>query len=212
MHKNRKKTLITVQHYSIILLLCLIAASSSAKASVNVPANDEPRERSIALTPASRFNPPLALADLRSRAVRPARLMADKQVIREFDRAWRLAHDGLGNQEGVVLIFRSDSGRYTAESPGFSNGYKRATFPWNPAALAIIHTHPNSCDPRPSEQDRRVADKYGVPIFTLTISGMYMYDPLTRKTHKVLNGLDWLDPTNLSRWANQIPSQFEFEK
>jgi proteasome lid subunit RPN8/RPN11 len=212
MHKNRKETLITLRRYLIILLLCLIAVSSSAKASVNVPANDDHRQRSIVLAPASRFNPSFALADLRSRSIRPASMIADKQVIREFNRAWQLAHDGLGNQEGVVLIFRSESGRYSAESPGFSNGYKRATFPWNPAALAIIHTHPNSCDPRPSEQDRRVADKYGVPIFTLTISGMYMYDPLTHKTHKVLNGLDWLDPTNLSRWANRLSSHLELEK
>jgi hypothetical protein len=125
-------------------------------------------------------------------------------VTKEFDKAWRLAYDGLGYQEAVVLIFRTECGSYTGESPGFSNGYKKATFQWNPAALAIIHTHPNRCDPRPSEQDRRVADKYAVPIFTLTSSGMYMYDPAMKTTSKVLNGLAWLDPINQSHWAREM--------
>jgi hypothetical protein len=97
-----------------------------------------------------------------------------------------------------------EGGSYTGRSLGFTNEYGKFTFKWNPAAAAIIHTHPNRDDPKPSEHDRRVADNYGVPIFTITISGMYMYSPATRQTSKVLDGLDWLDPVNLSRWAQEI--------
>jgi hypothetical protein len=74
-----------------------------------------------------------------------------------------------------------------------TNEYKKCTFKWNAAAIAIVHTHPNGSDPKPAEQDRQVADKYDVPNFTLTLSGMYVYDPATKKTSKVLNGLDWLN-------------------
>jgi hypothetical protein len=57
---------------------------------------------------------------------------------------------------------------------------------------------------REIRQVAAVADRYGVPIFTITISGMYMYNPATKQTSKVLEGLDWLDPINLSRWAQEI--------
>ncbi len=121
----------------------------------------------------------------------------NKGVIKEFDRAWRVSGDGTNGREGVVLVFRMEDGSYTGRSQGFTNEFKKITFKWSHAALAIVHTHPNSCDPRPSPQDERVAEKYDVPIFTITLSGMYVYNPDTRMTSKVVNGLDWLE---LSKW------------
>lgn len=121
----------------------------------------------------------------------------DKEVIKEFEKAWQVSGYGTNGREGVVLIFRMEEGSYRGISQGFSNEYQKFTFNWRPNALAIVHTHPNSCDPRPSPKDERVAEKYDVPIFTITISGMYVYDPTTRLTSKVVNGLDWLE---LSKW------------
>src|SRR5262245_24392153 len=89
------------------------------------------------------------------------------------------------------------NGRYTAKPQGYTNQYKCCTFKWNPSAIAIVHTHPNCCDPRPGEGDKLVADKYGVPNFTITSTGMYEYDPATRRTNKVLDGLDWMNPATL---------------
>src|SRR5262249_29497041 len=93
---------------------------------------------------------------------------------------------------------------YKGKLQGFTNEYYQATFKWAPGASAIIHTHPNNADPRPTDHDKQVADKYGVPNFTITNSGMYVYDPATKQTSKVLNGFDWLNPVNLSRWTQQI--------
>lgn len=118
-------------------------------------------------------------------------------LIKEFDQAWRQSLDGTNGRESVILIFRMTDGSYTGRAQGFTNEYDKFTFRWNPAALAIVHTHPNHSDPRPGAIDKRVADRYGVPNFTITSSGMYVYAPATQKTSKVLNGLDWL---NLSRW------------
>jgi len=123
----------------------------------------------------------------------------DEGLTKEFVKAWNLSDDGTSGREGVVLIFRMGDGSYSAKSQGFTNQYRRFTFRWNPAALAIVHTHPDSCDPKPSEQDRRISDQYGVPNFTISIHGMYVYDPATRKTSKVLNGLDWLEPSKLAQ-------------
>ena len=102
-------------------------------------------------------------------------------------------------------------------SQGISNEYHMFTFKWSFNAVAIVHTHPNGTDPRPGEQDKRVADKYCVPNFTLTRTGMYVYDPATKRTSKVFNGLDWLKlptyPDELKGWLGSerrtlLPSGF----
>jgi hypothetical protein len=125
----------------------------------------------------------------------------DNEIIRQFERAWRISGGGSTGLEGVVLIFHLESGSYRGHSLRATCEYKRFTFEWDPAAIAIVHTHPNSCDPKPSERDQRVAEKLVVPIFTITKSGMYVYDPETKITRKVLNGLDWL---KLSKWTEDV--------
>jgi len=95
-------------------------------------------------------------------------------------------------------------GSYVGKTLGYTNEIRKFTFKWNPAAMAIVHTHPNGSDPKPADQDKRIANKYGVLNFTISIRGMYVYDPVTKKTSKVLNGLDWLDqstlPDGLKKW------------
>jgi len=132
------------------------------------------------------------------------RTYIDRGLIGEFNEAWQLSVDGTNGRESVVLIFRMWDGSYQGKSQGPCNEYKKSTFKWNPAAIAIVHTHPNNCDPRPSANDQRVAEEHHVLMFTITISGMYEYDPATRKTSKVLNGLAWLDlasyPEGPKKW------------
>lgn len=125
----------------------------------------------------------------------------DAGMVEEFKRAWSRAGAGTVTSESVVLILRMANGGYSARSMGFSNEYKAFTFPWHPATVAIVHTHPNKSIARPEGQDLSVADKYGVPIFTITNRGMYVYDPATKKTSKVKEGLDWLDA---SKWSEKL--------
>ena len=154
-------------------------------------------------------NPDVAGYDIATIRVWSGRLRAgfgllrkiDKAVIREFDQAWRISGDGRYGQESVVLIFRMLDDSYRGNSLGSTGEYQKFTFNWNPAAVAIVHTHANNTDSRPSGQDERVAKKYDVPIFTITIRGMYVYDPATRTTRKVLDGLDWLNP---SKWTQDV--------
>ncbi|MEK6300714.1 MAG: hypothetical protein AABO41_08340 [Acidobacteriota bacterium] len=128
----------------------------------------------------------------------------DRPMIEEFGQAWQRAGAGTVTTESVVLILRMARGGYSARSMGISNEYKSFTFPWHPATVAIVHTHPNDSSPRPQKQDIKVADKYRVPIFTLTNRGMFVYDPATRTTSKVKDGLDWLDP---SKWRPNSPEK-----
>jgi len=119
----------------------------------------------------------------------------DREVSKQFERAWRDTGNGTNGREIVILIFHMSDGSYIAKAQGYTNQYRCCTFRWNPAAIAIVHTHPNCCDPRPGERDKLVADRYGVPNFTITNTGMYGYDPATGRTNKVLNGLDWMNPS-----------------
>lgn len=125
----------------------------------------------------------------------------DKRIVKAFEKAWQRSGDGTSSLEGVVLILRMADGSFSGRDMGATNEYKRFTFPWHPAAIAIVHTHPNASDPKPCDQDIVAAEKRGVPVFTITSRGMYVYDPGTRKISKVMNDLDWLDQ---SSWSNAV--------
>jgi len=204
---TRKNLLIATQLCAIVILTSFGAASARAQTQAPAPATDDRSETTSAPPFVSRFrlfaSPDIFLI--------PANITStniDKGVEKAFDKAWRASGDGMNGREGVVLIFRMTDGSYTGRSQGFTNEYKKLTFKWRPNAVAIVHTHPNSSDPKPADQDKRVADKYGVPNFTITISGMYVYDPATKKTSKVMNGLDWLNlstyPDELKRWLGAL--------
>lgn len=125
----------------------------------------------------------------------------DAEMVEEFRKAWVNAHAGASAIEGLVLIFRLEDGSYQARLQHKTNQYKKVTFSWTSDVAAIVHTHPKSSDPRPSSADREIADRCGVPIFTITLHGMYVYDPVTKKISRVMKRLDWLDPSN---WGPEV--------
>ena len=117
----------------------------------------------------------------------------DEKVVGELRRAWLLAHAGTAPVEEVVVVARTPDGRFEAVLQPHSNLYGRGRFLLPPGAAAIFHTHPDSVLPQPSRDDRRLADRTGVPIFTLSSSGLYLYDPATRRISKLMDRLDWLE-------------------
>lgn len=117
----------------------------------------------------------------------------DKPIIDSFREAWQRAANGTSPRESVVLILKMADGGYSARLPNPTNEYKSFTFVWHPATIAIVHTHPNGSRPRPEDGDITAADKYKVPVFTITVQGMFVYDPATRKITKICDGLAWRD-------------------
>ncbi len=111
----------------------------------------------------------------------------DNGIVKAFEKAWERSGNGSSSYEGVVLVLRMADGSFSGRDMGATNEYRRFTFAWHPAAIA------------PCGDDIVAADKYGVPIFTITNRGMYVYDPGTRKTSKVMKDLDWLDQANWSK-------------
>jgi len=122
----------------------------------------------------------------------------DKQIVEAFAKAWQHSEGGTSGLESVVLIMRTSDGSYNGVELGRTNEHKKFTFRWQAGTIAIVHTHPNSSDPKPQEDDLGVADKFGVPIFTITSRGMYVYDPSNKKITKVIKDLDWLNASKFS--------------
>lgn len=116
----------------------------------------------------------------------------DAAVTKEFQEAWHVSRNGSDGFEGLVLVYPTLDGSILARSQGKSDEQKHFTFGWAANIIAVVHTHPNDVDPRPVGADLRLADRFGVPVFTITRRGMYVYDPDTRKTTMVQDGLDWL--------------------
>ena len=83
----------------------------------------------------------------------------------------------------MVLILQMVGGGYSSREMGASNEHKCFTFRW------------------PQAEDINVADKYQVPICTITSRGMYVYDPRSKKISKVMSNLDWLE---ISNWNKEL--------
>src|SRR5215472_6696578 len=123
----------------------------------------------------------------------------DDDMINQFKKAWAISKAGFDSCEGLVVVFLLQDGRYVGRSPGSTNEFEQVSFKWDPATIAIVHTHPNFISPRPSRIDQIAAEKLGIPVFTITHQGMFVYNPTTSQTTRVIDGLDWLEP---SKWAN----------
>ena len=130
----------------------------------------------------------------------------NEELIDQFKKAWAISKAGFDSTEGVVVVFLMKDGDYFGRSPGVSNEFDQASFKWDPATIAIVHTHPNAINPRPSPIDQAAAEKLGIPVFTITNRGMFVYNPTTRKTTRVIDDMDWLDPSKWAAWAERHPT------
>ena len=164
-----------MRFFLVSLVTCLSLSFSSAQAQSPASNGDRPLVGSR-----SRF----ALSDI------------DESMIKEFNGAWQRCALGTMHTEAVVLMLREPDGSIRAVSAGRSNQAYEFTFKWNPAIIAVFHTHPNNRSPQPVEQDILIARRFGVPIFTLSRTGMFMYDPETDRVIKLKNGIDWLDASS----------------
>jgi hypothetical protein len=126
----------------------------------------------------------------------------DARIVKTFAETWQRAGGGTRKVEAAVLIVRSADGSCKAVATEATNEYRRLTFRWQPGTIAIVHTHPNGDDPKPSLTDVALAERFRVPIFTLTLKGMFLYDPATRAVSRVQQGIDWMD---YSRWSRDAP-------
>ena len=127
----------------------------------------------------------------------------DEQALGELERAWLLARAGTGAVEEAVLLVRLPDGGWEARLEPHSNVHAGARFSLPPGAAAIFHTHPNAVLAEPSRQDRRLADRLGLPVFTLASEGLFVYDPRAGRVLKLMDRLQWLDAERWRRLAGR---------
>lgn len=116
----------------------------------------------------------------------------DRAVVAQFREAWASAGLGNKNIEVVILIRRNRDGSYRADVDNSDKPHRSAHFAWSSSIIAVFHTHPNRASEKPSAADRKIADRFRVPIYTLTSRGIWAYDPAIRKTSLIIEGLRWL--------------------
>ena len=129
-------------------------------------------------------------------------------AVTEFRVAWSLAGAGAARTESVVLVSFGADGRLYAKAQPPDNQHHRSAVRIHSGIAAVFHSHPNNCAPRPSPQDRRLADRLQVPIGTLTRQGLFVYDPTTRRTTVLMRRLDWLTETNWSILRSKARTNF----
>lgn len=94
-------------------------------------------------------------------------------------RLWAAADFGYTPRERAAWIVPGEpSGLRWVNWP---NGRSFLSAQWKgpvPAgAVAIVHTHPAAVDPKPSERDRETAGRLGVPVYTVSRSGIWKAAP-----------------------------------
>src|SRR5258707_11451268 len=57
--------------------------------------------------------------------------------------------------------------------------------------VAIVHTHPIQY-PRPSQQDKNEATRLGIPIYVLTIEGVFKAVPRARNETTIIRSQAWI--------------------
>jgi hypothetical protein len=105
------------------------------------------------------------------------------------DAGWSLN----GPWERAAFVIQNPDGAIACQCWPSRHSYLAETFsgviPAN--TIAIVHTHPVDY-PRPSEQDKMEATRLGIPIYVLTIKGVYKAVPGAQIETTIVKRHAWL--------------------
>jgi hypothetical protein len=97
--------------------------------------------------------------------------------------AWKRAKNGLGEgREEAGFAINGSPSAYAVVPHQQTNQDMKMTTTLQPNVAAEIHVHPTKSQPDPSDNDRKIADKHKIPVYTIHQSGVFKYDPATKKT------------------------------
>ena len=105
------------------------------------------------------------------------------------DSGWSLN----GPWERAAFIIQNPDGSIACQCWPSKHSYLAETFNgFVPArTIAIVHTHPVAY-PRPSEQDKLEATRLGIPIYVLSIEGVYKAVPGAERETTIVKHQAWL--------------------
>lgn len=101
--------------------------------------------------------------------------LATAPVRAALERLMERARFGLAPYETAAWVVRGRDGDVALRDWSFSGAVEKATWrgPAPDGALAVVHTHPRAADPRPSAGDVALARRLGLPVYTLTRTGLW---------------------------------------
>lgn len=107
----------------------------------------------------------------------PAR--ADAFLHASFVRVLETAGRGLTPTEEAAWVVVGPGGRSALVPWPRSSRHRGQSWGRRPpeGAVALLHTHPADGNPRPSERDRRAARLLGLPVYTISVWGVFRADP-----------------------------------
>lgn len=122
-------------------------------------------------------------------------LECDLDVIKASERAWMSSQNGTARFESGFAVTQQQGGPMSIVKLPHTNEEDRITFTVPRFSIAIFHTHRNVRAAPPSPADITLADKYSIPVYTLTNRGLWKYPPGGPKPTKPLRpNQDWLKP------------------
>lgn len=112
-------------------------------------------------------------------AAAPLPAAADPFLHESFVRLLETAGRGLTPTEEAAWAVAGPGGR--SELVPWPRSSRRRGQSWGrrppEGTVALLHTHPADGNPRPSERDRRVARALGIPVYTISVWGVFRADP-----------------------------------
>ena len=122
--------------------------------------------------------------------------------IQAVGKIWNAQALGQTEQNFIVNSRKPDGTPIIKFQPGIS-GRTKEEFTIQPNTTAIVHTHPPTSDPDPSPNDKDIAEKQKVAMYTIGRDGLYLYSPKSAggsgKTVQVVKGLDFLKRPSLTK-------------
>jgi hypothetical protein len=121
----------------------------------------------------------VALGSDGSRNMRPASLLLESTLRSPAYRLWQAAGFGHESTELAAWVLVDDAGHVSWLMWPDERKYRRAHWkgPRPADVVAIAHTHPIAVDPKPSLIDVETAQKLGIPVYTISRSGIWKAAP-----------------------------------
>ena len=119
-------------------------------------------------------------------------VLNNPKVITALKSIWTQSAFGVLNVEATFRLDGSASDYRIVVVPS-TNQFMRQVVPVvSGITFAVFHVHPMRGQPDPSQTDKNVADTYQLKIYTIHVRGLYEYDPVTKQTTKLRDGVDWM--------------------
>jgi hypothetical protein len=108
-------------------------------------------------------------------------------------RAWERIGDGQQRAESAFSYGRDNTVTDLGKEPDeIDRGHMRLLVPSD--SFALLHTHNNRLNPKPSAEDIRSAQSFGHPVYVMSRDGLYLIRPSDGAVERVYQGLDWTNP------------------